>query len=91
MSFPELHKACILHPGEDKLTTDIVVQSFTDRHVIIITQIGKMGTIISAEWYVFFWYIMFIVLIMIILLTTITYNNFINFNLFNFVFPFFIN
>ena len=54
MSFPELHKACILHPGEDKLTTDIVVQSFTDRHVIIITQIGKMGTIISAEWYVFF-------------------------------------
>ena len=52
MSFPELHKAKIVHLDDDTLSTDIVVQSFTDRHVIIITQIGKMGTIISAEWYV---------------------------------------
>ena len=59
-SFPEIKKATLIlkssETNENKseiqdheIVTDIVVQSFTDRHVVIITQLGKLGTIINAE------------------------------------------
>jgi len=59
-SFPEIKKATLILKSsetnenkseiqDDEIVTDIVVQSFTDRHVVIITQLGKLGTIINAE------------------------------------------
>ena len=46
MSFPVLRQGSILH-GEDN-RTDLTCQTFGDQHVVMITQTGRVGTLIQV-------------------------------------------
>jgi len=36
-------------PHTSKVRTEVIVQSFADRHVVVVTQLRKLGTIMTAE------------------------------------------